>query len=170
MKIEEVFNLIREQKIPEGSKFRNGIDNRIIVYTGLNLIIEENRCNIFSHYNLNCILEFDLFKVYGVNSGKLELRGNSTMLDHSCEVEKGDTLEIVLWKGSSCITIGYWIEEELGFNFKFVHNRFMTEDIDKEDLATLISEGQRILDVKYKELVKDNLDYIRELRGDNYGM
>lgn len=170
MKIEEVFNLIREQKIPEGSKFRNSIDDKIIEYNGLYLRLEEEGYDMFSHYILEDMLKFDLFNVYGRNIGKLELRGNNTELNNQCKIEEGDTLEIVLWKGSSCITIGYWIEEELGFNFKFVHNRFMTEDIDKEDLATLISEGQRILDVKYKELVKDNLDYIRELRGDNYGM
>lgn len=167
MKIEELFKSIKSHHIDEGTRFRNGIDNKIILYNGVDLSIEESECNIFAYYPLGLILEeFNLFPVYGMNLGSLELRGNNTELNNSCKIEEGDTLEIVLWKGSSCITIGYWIEEELGFNFKFVHNRFMTEDIDKEDLATLISEGQRILDVKYKELVKDNLDYIKELRGE----
>ncbi len=161
MKIEEVISKIRQGEIEKDRKLiidsDKGDKKRSVYWDGEGLIsIWGNGCNLTDIYTLEGIMCMD-FKLYeAITLDNLELRGvDFSRLKVSLYLNEADTLEIVLRNENSLITIGYWVLNKMGYDFKFVGDRFLDEDIFRDDLYDLIEHGQQILQNNFKEKMND---------------
>lgn len=129
-------------------------------------VLEEDGYDIFEVYSLMDIIRYlDLEPVKTILLGELELVGIDNQRDIIKDINRGDTLEVIKWdyEFENYIVIGYWEEDEMGYSFKFVGNRF--EDLDYDDLMELIEEGQKVLNKKYKKTFENNINHIEDLGG-----
>ena len=157
MRIEEVILKIRNGEIKKGDVLffdTNKSRKNEIEYDGEHFIAKWtiNKLDFLEIYSLEEVMDMD-FKLYEtVTIGNLELRGTDfTRHENSPFMNAADTLEIVIKEEMYCRTIGYWMMTEMGYDFRFVGDRFLIEDIDIYDLYNLIEEGQKITQQMFKE-------------------
>lgn len=167
MKIEKIIEMIRDEDVQEGDKFRVKSKNYgdiDIMYR--NDVLEEDGTDIFELYEFRDIISFDFEEVKTILLDNLELVGTNLNRDIILGIKDGNTLEIIKWDYNfdSYIVVGYWEKDEMGYNFKFIGNRF--EEVDDYDLLELITNGQKILNEKYKNNLENNVNY--SIKGNYY--
>lgn len=159
MKIEELLTKIRNGGIKDRDLIKVKImgqediyryeDEDLYFYSLANGVIGEE---LFSEYTIDDLIKSE-FYIYNDNFyiENLELRGNNFNLSSSCDVESAETLEIVKWDEDyeNYITIGFWVMDKMGYNFRFIHDRFI--DVDFYDLRFLVEQGQDLLNKKFTQ-------------------
>lgn len=158
MKIEEVISKIRDGEIVKGDTlyFTTSTSDKKnkLEYDGEKLIAlwTVEWLDLFDIYTLEGAIDMDFELYKTIKIGDLELRGVDFPRQkvYPC-MNDADTLEIVLNERGNSITIGYWVMNKMGYDFKFVGNRFLTEDIEIYDLYDLLEKGQQITEQMFKE-------------------
>lgn len=155
MKIEELLRKIRNNEITTGDKLiiKDSDGDMFAEFDGAEIYINDMDYDLFTMFSLDYIMNnLEFIKYEGIEIGNLELRGvNFSRTKVSTNIKDAETLEIVLTKDGNAITIGFWEKCEMGYDFKFVGDRFLKEDIDIYDLYELIEKGQNILKEIFKE-------------------
>ena len=155
MKIEELLRKIRNNEITTGDKLiiKDSDGDMFAEFDGAEIYINDMDYDLFTMFSLDYIMNnLEFIKYEGIEIGNLELRGaNFSRTKVFSNIKDAETLEIVLTKGGNKITIGFWEKCEMGYDFKFVGDRFLKEDIDIYDLYELIKKGQKITQQMFKE-------------------
>lgn len=155
MKIEELLKKIRNNEITTGDRLiiKDSDGDMFAEFDGAEIYITDMDYDLFTMFSLDYIMNNLEFTQYeSIEIGDLELRGaNFSRTKVFSNIKDADTLEIVLTKSGNKITIGFWEKCEMGYDFRFVGDRFLTEDIDIYDLYNLIEEGQKITQQMFKE-------------------
>lgn len=155
MKIEELLKKIRNNEITTGDRLiiKDSDGDMFAEFDGAEIYITDMDYDLFTMFSLDYIMNNLEFTQYeSIEIGDLELRGaNFSRTKVFSNIKDADTLEIVLTKSGNKITIGFWEKCEMGYDFKFVGDRFLKEDIDIYDLYNLIEEGQKITQQMFKE-------------------
>lgn len=155
MKIEELLRKIRNNEITTGDKLiiKDSDGDMFAEFDGAEIYINDMDYDLFTMFSLDYIMNnLEFIKYEGIEIGNLELRGaNFSRTKVFSNIKDAETLEIVLTKGGNKITIGFWEKCEMGYDFKFVGDRFLKEDIDIYDLYELIEKGQKITQQMFKE-------------------
>lgn len=142
MKIEKLFELIRENKIKEGTIIKVQIAGISYDYYWDSIDLYRYDNTIGERMRIRDMIEAD-FKI-----ADLVLVGTDferRLIDYNFEKNDVDTLEII---DGNRITIGFWVLDKMGYNFRFVGDRF--QNVDKEELYALIQKGQDFLNKKYR--------------------
>ena len=155
MKIEELLRKIRNNEITTGDKLiiKDSDGDMFAEFDGAEIYINDMDYDLFTMFSLDYIMNnLEFIKYEGIEIGNLELRGaNFSRTKVFSNIKDAETLEIVLTKGGNKITIGFWEKCEMGYDFKFVGDRFLKEDIDIYDLYELIEKGKKITQQMFKE-------------------
>lgn len=152
MKLEEIVELIRENKIKKGIMVHVYLEEKEIIkrvdaiWNGKYFVTGEK-----NDISLEDVVTFDSLTKSDFFIEKLSLVGTDFSRQNivNCEKEETDTLAILYDEN---IFIGYWILDTMGYNFVFVCDRFLDLNLFKGDvyLLELIEKGQKILNNKFR--------------------
>lgn len=167
MKIEDLLTKIRNGEIKDEDLIKVKIMKKEELYK-----YEDG--NLYYYFPSSGDIGTKLFYVYDIDDvikaefficdssfyiDDLELRGTNFSLSNISDIDSAETLEIVKWGKNykNCITIGFWVMDKMGYNFRFVQDRFI--NIDHYELMFLIEKGQDLLNKKFiQNRYGDNTD------------